>query len=479
MPIVNLASSLGQAGDAVAPITAQVNANMGFMLQLAQLQDQREARRVTLQQREREFASQLGAQQFTQEARLREEQRAARLDDAQVERMAADREFRERAFASETSLKLRDADRLGELADAQIAASESATSAAMTRQRLSEQGLASKTRDALGGRYSVSADGVLGILTELARFDEENGTSHAQEADALLHQVTGGDYLEMAPATLTAKLQGDPRLPQAFTAIGETLYGVKRQRRAQELGRDVSAAYGALARRVEALGNPQMLEELNQSVSLLVPQESDDSFLDYGDSGRFGKDIAAWRERVGLEESKGAARGSLKGLQGRIEDWSATVGMTTRTKAEVLGETIGKIEQAETPAEVRSALMEARAMLEPGAAELFEFGMARGMAANGGGRTSIPASPKFTGAASADPKALELARGVMDRLGMERVPAQGTPEYWRFASELGAARAEAEQVRREGVLMDPTRNPFSAEAYDPSSAGFLGVRDEQ
>lgn len=455
MPVVNIASSLGQAGDAVAPVTAQINANMGMMLQLAQLQDQRTQRRQMLEQRQREFSAQMGAQDFTQQARLREEERQAKLDDAQLERVVSDREYRDKVFAFEQSARLTDQERQAAQTDSEIAAREASTGAALSRQQLAERGVASQTSALLGGKYQVSSDGLLSMLSELYKYDQENGTSYADAADSALHQITGGDYADMAPATLTAELGRDPRLAQAFAVVGEQLYSIKKQERTKQLATEVTRAYGSLAKRVEAIGDKQMLEELNQSITRLVPQDNDESFLDYGDGGNFGKDIAAWNQRVGLAESRHGARGAMEALRAKVpaDSWSAMIGSGTKTKAEVFGEALGQIEAAENPAEVSAALVQVRAALEPGAADLLDFGWRQANASFGSpraGSNSIQASSKFMGGGSWTPRQAEIAREVMDHLGFMEFPAAGTEEDATLKSAIRDALAQ-EQQRNQSV----------------------------
>lgn len=398
MPIIQNPSSVGGAGTAMSAVTAQSNQNVQQLLALTQLQDQRRARAAELDLRQRAFAAELDQTDDLMQMRLRAEDRNRKMDEVQLRQMERDNEARDRAFAFESSAKLRDQDRLDQITDAQLAADEAQTARVALSDTLAHGGMASKVSQALDGAYPISAEGLLSMLSDAER---EMGPDAARALAEDMDRLTGGDYTTISAAGLPAELNADKRLPILFAATGEKLYAARQQRRAQDRAGEVTRTVGALAKRIEATGDKGMLEDFASSIQLLMPEEgsSDTSFLDYVDKD-FRDDIQAWENKVSLFETKASVRGQLDVKRGAVsfEKLAEPVGMgaSSKTLGELLGKAMQDIEAAESPREVWGAYAAVLPLIDPSAKMAHEFGVKQGIAAGGGvQRSGVQASAQF------------------------------------------------------------------------------------
>lgn len=465
MPVINLAGSLGGAGDAAAAVTQQLNVGMQQMLQLAQLQEQRRARQADLDFRMRAFSAELDATNFSQQAQLRAEQRALRLDEEMLKRSERDFNFLSEQKAKENALALDDFELRERLADSQIAAREAELGAKAAQQNLVETNLAGQVGSALGGRYPVSASGAMGMLRELWDLDAKNGTNHAETWEATLHQMTGGEYRDLPPEEIVSKLEQDPRLFTVYTALGQGLLGVRQSERAKERAVEMTAGLGAMQKRVAALGDKRLAEEFDLFMQLGVPQEDtpDGQFLDYADDG-FLSQMREWDQRIGLAETKGALRGQMDAMRGQkpAEWWGETVGALgsteSTTRAEAFGKALEKLERAQTADEARGAVASVMPLLDPTARLVYDMAQRQALGAAGGG--SVPMSGPMSGVVPNAKGNAELLADVMDHLGFTEFPEEGSEEE----AVLESAMQQAMNARAGGTVVPGARMDYGARA---------------
>lgn len=434
MPVINLAGQLGGAGDAAAAVTQQLNFGMQQQLQLAQLQQERWARQQDLAMRERAFLAQMDSVDFTQQAQLRAEQRQLRLDDRILEQSNRDYELRAQALADETALKNRDLEIAGRLADARISAMDNEAGAAAAQRNLAGSNLAGQVSRALNNEFPVSASGVLGMLRDLWNSDAKNGTNHAETWEATLHQLTDGEYRDLAPEEIEAKLQTDPRLFNVYTGLGQAVLGVRQGERAKLRGTEMVSQIGGLRARISALGDKRLLDEFDTFTTLGVPQEGtpDGAFLDYAD-GEFIGQLAEWKSRVSLAENKSVLRGELDRLKKSKDQawWVEPINQfssSSKTRAEIIGAAQEDIEKAETVDEARGALARVMPVLDPMASMVYDVGQRQALGAMGRGARGEQASGAFTGRSAVDPEEEQLYDEALKIHSLDAPPEKGSLE---------------------------------------------------
>lgn len=529
MPIIQLPSSVGGAGDAAAAVTAQLNVGMAQMLQLLELQERRKIAQMELLQRQQQFQAQLGfnerelsqrgalerarleqgQSQFEQtfaanredaaaDLRLREgameaaqgqqmfnramSMFGAGLDARQLQlqeerdadaRTRADRDqaFREQQLLAEQArLAALDAQRQRQV-DAEVAYDEARTGAFVADRVQAENGIASDVARSLDNRYQVSGEGIFDMLLELAKVDSERGSSYAAEADATLQRLTDGQYGDdLPPEEMLQRLQQDPRLPRLFTAVGGIAQRANQEMRAEARAEEVTNGVAALAQRVKSLGDKRLQEEFEEFWGANLPNENADTalLLDYLD-GDSTSSLQQWRQRVALEEDRSRVRSNVDRMKGVAPVGWHTELVGERSKGEQLSKVLDALEMAKTTEEVRAAQAQATLLLDPNAKLAAEYMTRLALSGSGGERT---ADTRLSGMGQMSPTEQATTMRILEqRFGFksreELSAALSDPLRW---GPILDAMDEIQARRR--VNMERSRTPVDRAVSRQYRTGF-------
>lgn len=481
MPIIQMPSSVGGAGDAVAPMLAQQNQYVSQLLQLTQLQDQRRARAAELAFRERAFASELGQRErefgygvFRDE---RQEARQLKLDEQNLGFAERDEKRREADLARLTADSLRDNERQDRLADSEIAYREAQTGAAASRRVLEEGTLARQVAQSLPGEYAISGEGIRDMFRTMAETDPEL----ARETDALVTRLTNGEYEGLPDDEVWGKLSQDPRINTIYAQVGSRLSDSLRARRARERAADVTQKVSGLAKRIERLKDPQLMESFTQSIGLLIPDENTDdaSFLDYVDKD-FRDDMLAWEKTISTHEARATIRTQLDAKVGALspEALRDVVGMGTSSKTvqELIGAAFEKIETAESADEAWGVYAGLLPLIDPTAKMVHEHtlrlaGAGRAPAGAAQGGTSMDS--RFGNPNAVNGGELSAMQMALRRIGETEIPESGSPKEAALIQALDEILAE----QRRAAQMETPYERLRAVRNNPMSLFSSGESD--
>lgn len=469
MPIIYNPSSVGGAGTAMSAVTEQSNQYIQQLLALTQLQDRRKVANRELDQRERAFAAELEQSNTLMDFR----ERAFASEEERAEALLAMR-------AKEMELQLRDQERLERIADAQIAADEARVRSAGLTEALGYSGMASKVSTALGGKYPVSSQGLLGMVSAASAYDKEHGTNFAKAFEAEINLLTGGEYAGLEATEIPGRLNADKRLPLVYTAIGEKLHGLMQKERAVERAGEVTARVSSLGKRIEATGDVSMAREYAASMLQLLPQEDelDDSFLQYAD-GDFREDIMAWEKRVGLRETKNAVQALLdtkrKGLSQERLGETMGMGASAKTLNELIGSAMQGIEAADSQDDAWAAYLGVLPLIDPSAKAMQEYALRQSLGFGGVGgaqqRSGVAPDSRFIDGESVYTRFFAINKESQD-MALSALGEFGYDDWDEV--EAAAARDPQEAAKIEATIDRVSRRIYA----DYESASRERARQE-